>query len=604
MMHKRKNIVQFSFLAVGLIFLGQLFNIQVLGEDYRAEADENSRRELIDYPYRGNIYDRNGKLIVANVPEFNLMVVPKQKLEDLDTDHLAYILNITPEEFETKYTKARRYSRNRPSVFLKQLSLNELAEVQDYFIEYPNFYFEPRTKRYYPDSSASHAMGYIGEVSQSMLDRDTTKYYRRGDYVGVGGVEKTYERYLRGVRGKRYMLVDVKGVEKGRYANGLLDTIAIPGSDLTSSIDLDLQLYAEKLMEGKTGSLVAIEPATGEILAIVSAPLYDPNQLTGHNYGKNYLKLQRDTLTPLFNRPIMAQYPPGSMFKMSQSLISMQEGVVGPNEQVAAYNSPMGDHAPPGLYDHVRGIKYSSNTFYYHVFGRIINKPTAEHGIWAGAAIGLENWAEHQRKLGLGSPLGIDIAGEKAGFIPDSAFYNKHYGVNRWKYSNIYSLSIGQGEVLVTPIQMANMAAIFANGGYYYIPHIIKGIDDGNKIPEKYRTKVETGFDSAYFGPIREGMAQVVYGTARRAIIEGLPIAGKTSTVQNPHGEDHSGFIAFAPYDDRKPMIAVSAYVENAGWGGRAAASIASLVIEKYVNDTISDKRKRLEEYVLVGEFM
>jgi penicillin-binding protein 2 len=370
--------------------------------------------------------------------------------------------------------------------------------------------------------------------------------------------------------------------------------------DLVSTIDLDIQEYAEKLLDGKVGSLVALEPSTGEVLSIVSAPFYDPNMLSGREFSQNFKILSSDTLVPLFNRPIMAMYPPGSMFKTVQALIALQEGVLNPDELIYSDGTLIGDLAPIGYYDLREGIQYSSNNYFYRVFRRVINHGT-DPNPFMDARYGLAKWREYVIKFGLGIPLKIDLPNPKSGYVPSVEYYDRIYGENRWKFSNIYSLSIGQGETLVTPLQMANLASIIANRGFYFSPHIIKSIGDTGKPDSIYAIRNYVGIDSLNFIPVIDGMEQVIRnGSGRRAYMPDISVVGKTSTVENPHGPDHSGFLAFAPKEN--PRIAIAVYVENSGWGARAAASIASLVMEKYLTGDV--KRKWLEEYVLKGDFI
>jgi penicillin-binding protein 2 len=443
-------------------------------------------------------------------------------------------------------------------------------------------------------------LGYIGEISAGQLGRDTVSYYSQGDYVGLSGLEKYYENELRGNKGVKYKMVNVRGMDKGPFKEGQYDTISIAGKNLTSTIDLELQQFGELLMSGKTGSVVAIEPKTGEILAMISAPFYDPNQLTGAEFGKTYKTLNSDNSKPLFNRPIMATYPPGSIFKIVQSLIGLQEGVLTPNSTFACNKSLVACHNHPNPVNLFGAIRNSCNPYYHQAFRQIINREVSSN-TFKDTEIGLNAWRESVLKFGLGGPLGIDMSGEKGGDIPSSKLYDRIYGAGHWKYSTIYSLSIGQGEMQVTPLQMANLAAIFANKGYYYTPHLIKAIDgDPKKIPAKFQQKISVGIDARHFDLIQDAMVEAIYGTAARAVMTDLVIAGKTGTAQNPHGEDHSVFIAFAPKDN--PTIAIAVYVENAGWGGRAAASTASLMIEKYIRKTIS--RPQLQDYVIAGNFV
>ncbi|WP_053404026.1 penicillin-binding protein 2 [Persicobacter sp. CCB-QB2] len=596
----RRIIVQLLIAGVALLFAGKLLFIQVLDDDYKLAAQNNVMKKFIDYPLRGMMTSRDGELLVVNNPVYDITVVAKE-FRNSDTLALAKVMGIEMEEMREKLAKlkkARSFSWVKPQVLFKQLSPEEFAKIEVYLDDFSGIYVSPRTVRGYQYPYSANSLGYIGEITDRQIKRDTTNYYKAGDYIGRNGIESTYEEHLRGQRGISFKMVNVRGIVKGSFQDGEYDTLSVPGNNLTTTLDLDLQAYAEKLMEGKIGSLVAIEPSSGEILAIVSAPDYDPSLLSGRSFGKNMGVLQKDSLKPLFNRPIMAAYPPGSIFKVLQSLVALQEGVIAPGEFIYCDNKLIGDHAPPGRYDTRRALKYSSNNFYVKVFREVLNQ-RVDDNTFVDSRLGLDKWVTYMSRFGLGSKLGIDLPGEKSGFIPNSAFYDRYYGRNRWKASNVHSLAIGQGEILVTPIQMANMAALVANRGYFYTPHLIKDIGGQGPL-EKYLEKHETGIQSQYFDEVIAGMEEVIQGTATRAYIKDLPIAGKTGTVQNPHGPDHSVFMAFAPVE--QPQIAISVYVENAGWGGRAATAIAGLMLEKYVKGEIS--RPYMEKYVLKGDFL
>ncbi len=595
----RRFFVKTFFLLIGVVYLSKLFIIQVLDDNYATAAERYSVKRFVEYPYRGLIYDRNGKLIVYNKPVFDIQVVPKDVYIP-DTAKFCRLLEITPEELKVKLDTARNYSRFKPSIFLKQIPIEHLAQIQDHLIDYRGFTITPRTIRSYPYKTMANVLGYIAEISNPEMKKDQEKYYRMGDYIGKSGIEYTYEKDLRGKRGVKHVMVNRFGVEKGSYKNGQYDTISIPGKNLISTIDIDLQNYLEKLLEGKTGGVVAIEPKTGEILALVTAPGYDPNLLAGRDFSRNFGKLQRDSLSPLFTRPLMAMYAPGSMFKSVQALIALQEGVIKADERILCEGGLIGDHAPPGYYDVIKSIQHSSNNYYYKVFKRVLNQEFSKN-TFVDTRIGYEKWRDYLISFGLGAPLAIDIPNSTGGLIPTPSYYDRVYGRDRWKFSTIYSLSIGQGELLITPIQMANLTAIIANRGYYYTPHIIKSIGEDGLAAEKYRDKHVVPIDSEHYQSVIDGMEAVIQaGTGQyRAKLKNIEVCGKTSTVENPHGEDHSGFIAFAPKDN--PQIAIAAYVENAGQGARAAAAIASLAIEKYLLG--KTERPNIEEYVLRGQF-
>lgn len=599
MRDQRPAVIQLVIFLLSGILLVKLFAIQVLDDSFLKRAESNAIQRIVDHPYRGLVYDRSGKLMVFNNPIFDLMVVPRE-FHLKDTAKFCALFRISKEQLIEGYNSAKSYSKVKPSPLIKQLSNTDFARIQDFLVDYPGLFILTRSVRSYPSPTAAHALGYIGEISAGQLERDTLSYYSQGDYVGLSGLEKYYEKELRGNKGVKYKMVNVRGMDKGPFKEGQYDTISIAGKNLTSTIDLDLQQFGELLMAGKTGSVVAIEPKTGEILAMISAPFYDPNQLTGAEFGKTYKVLNADNSKPLFNRPIMATYPPGSIFKIVQSLIGLQEGILTPNSTFACNRSLVACHNHPNPVNLFGAIRNSCNPYYHQAFRQIINREVSSN-TFKDTEIGLNAWRERVLKFGLGAPLGIDLSGEKGGDIPSSKLYDRIYGAGHWKYSTIYSLSIGQGEMQVTPLQMANLAAIFANKGYYYTPHLIKEVDgDPKKIPAKFQEKKFVGVDAHHFDLIQEAMVEAIYGTAARAVMTDLVIAGKTGTAQNPHGEDHSVFIAFAPKDN--PKIAIAVYVENAGWGGRAAASTASLMIEKYIRKTIS--RPELQDYVIAGNFI
>lgn len=595
----RKFVVGLVFLLVGGIFLAKLFAIQVMDGNYKSAAESNIIKKIEEYPYRGLIYDRNGELIVYNKPVYDLMVVPKEA-QATDTGRFIQLFKITEEDFTARMQKARAYSYAKPSAFLKQMTAEEFASVQDHLVDFPGFFITPRTVRAYPKPVMASALGYVAEVNDQKLAQDTTNYYKAGDYVGISGIEATYEPYLQGKRGVRLKTVNVRGIVKGDYEGGGYDTLSVPGKNLVSTVDISLQEYGEYLMKGKSGSVVAIEPSTGEVLTIISGPVYDPNILTGRELGKNYAALQADSLIPLFNRPIMAQYPPGSMFKLVQGLVALEEGVVEPHTRFQCNRALIACHGPHSNEDLKGAIKVSCNPYFYNTFRRIINQEVSSNTFQDSKA-GMQLWADYIENFGLGGKLNIDLPGEKSGNVPKASYYDRAYGEGRWKFSNIFSLAIGQGELGVTPLQMANLAAIIANRGHYFTPHLVKKIGDGEKL-NKYLQKHESGVSPEHFVTVVDAMEEVVQnGTGQyRAKIKDIAVCGKTSTVQNPHGEDHSGFIAFAPKDN--PQIAVAVYVENAGQGARAAAAIASLVIEKYLKGEI--ERKNIEEYVLKGKFV
>lgn len=598
-LESRKFIVGGIFLVITFIFIIRLFNVQVINDEYKMDSSNNVLREIVQYPARGLIYDRNGELLVYNEAAYDLMVVPKQ-VKEMDTLALCDLLDIPFETFIEKFEKARSYSRYKPSIFEKEISSASYALIQEKLYNYPGFYVQTRTLRKYPRKSAAHVLGYIGEVNQSTIDKND--YYKPGDYIGKSGLEYAYEELLRGTRGVKRILVDVHNREKGKFNNGVSDTMAITGLTLKTTLDIVLQEYGEKLMKNKKGSIVAIEPQTGEILSLVSAPNYDPNLLVGRDVKKNYPVLSTDSVKPLFNRALMAQYPPGSTFKTVQALIGMQEGVITENSGFPCIKSYVGCHNHPIAGNVSSSIKMSCNPYYYSVFKKILMQGEAK-SIFKDSEIGLAKWNQMVKRFGLGSRLETDLPSIKAGYIPDVKFYNKWYGEGRWAFSTIYSLSIGQGEIGVVPLQMANLGAIMANRGYYITPHFIKQINEKDSIPLEFKTKNNTGIDRKYYEPIVEGMQRVVEeagGTARRARIDSVVVCGKTGTAENPHGEDHSIFMAFAPKEN--PQIAIAVYIENAGFGGTWAAPIASLMMEKYLTGKVANELK--EKRILEADLM
>lgn len=592
----RVFIIRAIIVLTALIFAARLFYIQIVDEDYKVAAENNVVQKIVQYPYRGLVYDSNDSLVIFNSPVYDLMVVPKEaKIED--TLKFCSLLDITTEELEERLYKAKRYSNILASKFEEQISDELFAKLQDQLINYPGFYVLPRTIRSYNTKSLANVLGYVGEVSGRFLNRDTTNYYKPGDYIGIGGIEKSYEQNLRGKRGISYKVVNVQGVIKDEYRDGDYDTLPKPGEDIILTINLELQQYAEKLMEGKVGSVVAIEPQTGRILALVSAPSYDPQLLSGSNFGQNFTELNNNEDKPFLNRPLQARYPPGSMFKTIQGVVAMHEGAVRADEIVRTDGSNIGDLAPPGPYDMLKAIQKSSNNYFYLVMKRMVEEGI-EESQYLDTRIGFEKWRQHIMQFGLGRVLGVDLPNEYRGNIPSIEYYDRLYGKARWKYSNIGSLSIGQGELLVTPLQMANLGAILANRGYFITPHVVDKIEGW---PNPNIEKEILPYDPALYETIVNGMELVVQaGSGIRGYMDSLRLAGKTSTVQNPHGEDHSGFMGFAPLD--APKISIAAYVENAGQGGRAAVSVASLLAEKYVFGEIS--RPWLEDYVLEERYL
>jgi penicillin-binding protein 2 len=602
---ERKIVIVGVFILVGLAFITRLFYIQVIDDTYKLAAINQAFRPTTEFPLRGYIFDRNNKLLVYNEAAYDLMVLPKN-VKNIDTVDFCSLLGIEKDAFIKKMKKAVQApnSPRRESVFEKQLSPRDYAALQERLYRFPGFWVQSRTLRKYPMKIASHMLGYIGEADKAMTEKD--HYYKEGDYLGISGVEKTYEKVLRGKKGKRIMLVDVNNRDKGSYMNGIYDTAAIPGQPLTSTLDADLQLYGEMLMLNKIGSVVAIEPQTGEILALVTSPTYDPNLLVGRERAKNFGKLYLDTIgVPLFNRATMASYPPGSTFKLMMALIGQQDGVLTPNTKYPCSRgyAPMGGHpkchphsSPLDLTD---AIGHSCNSYFSYVFKSVI-----ENKKYHGTEEAFTAWRDNALSFCIGKKTGSDLANELRGNLPSIKYYDKVFGKHSWKASTVISLGIGQAELGITPLQNANVVAIIANRGWYYTPHIIKAIGNNpndttlNRFKTKHFTTIT---DTSIYANVIQGMSDAVQsGTAAALKIDGVDFCAKTGTAENPHGKDHSVFVAFAP--KYNPKIAIAVLVENAGFGASWAGPIASLMMEKYLTGKI--KRPELERKMFEGDLI
>lgn len=589
--------------VVALTIAVRLFCVQILDNSYKMSAENNSRRKEVQYPSRGLIYDRNGKLLVSNQAVYDIMIIPRE-VKSFDSIDFCKTVGIEMETLRNLFAemrnniRRRRISIHKPSIFIKQLSGERYAVLQEKLHKLSGFYAQRRTLRKYEYPAAAHVLGYVGEVNENILKKNT--YYSQGDYIGISGIESSFEEQLRGEKGVNYIMVDVLGRTKGEFRDGKYDTVAVSGKDLTLSLDIDLQMYGEKLMQGKTGSIVAIRPQTGEILAMVSAPGYDPSLLVGRGRSTNFPILSNDPLKPLFNRAIQAWYPPGSTFKTINALIGLQEGIVTPDTRFPCYAGytvgrfHLGCHVHASPLNLSQSIQHSCNAYYCYLLRAFLDNPK-----YGNISTAMNLWRDYLVNFGLGYRLGVDIANENRGFVPNASYYDKMKG-SRWTSLGVISLSIGQGELLLTPLQLANVAATISNKGWFYTPHVVHKIED-SQIDSTYRSKRYTGIDSAYFNVIKDGMEAAVWGadggTARGAQIPGITICGKTGTAQNPHGKDHSIFMAFAPKEE--PEIAISVYVENAGFGGTWAAPIASLMVEKYIKGEISPNRMYLEKRIL-----
>lgn len=593
------------FIAVGIAFILKLFSLQVVDKRYKQLADNNALRFVTQYPARGKVYDRNGKLLVFNEAVYDLMVIPRQairkdSLNPFDTLGFCQLLDIDRESFIERMNKAKKESYLKPSPFMTQVPKEDYAHIAEVLYRFPGFYFQTRTVRHYPNAIAAHTLGDIGEISQSELERDKEGegYYRQGDYIGKSGIEKSYEKELRGKKGLKVVMVDVHNREMGSFDNGSLDRAPEPGKDIFLGMDADLQAYGEQLMVGKIGSVVAIEPATGQILAFVSSPTYDPNLLVGRERGKHYQELQQDPMKPLINRAISGTYPPGSTFKTVVGLIALQSESITP--ATCFHCSGPGSlpikctHFHGSSPDFANAIMNSCNPYFYEAF-----KATINNRKFGDIKKGYEYWKDMTYKLGLGHTFNTDIPYERPGNIPSLEYYDKMYK-GQWNSVTIRSLGIGQGEVLLTPLQLANIAATIANEGYYYPPHLIRSFGDDTPIPEVMTTKIDPGIEQRHFKVMKAGLRTVFSGpagTARRYEMKDIAQCGKTGTAQNPHGNHHSLFIAFAPAD--KPKIALSVIIENGGYGATWAAPIASLMIEKYIRGHV--ERVELEKRIMEG---
>lgn len=596
---KRKYLLIGIFCLVSFLMIIRLFYIQVIDSSYKISAASNVLRRQINYPARGLVYDRNHKLIVYNQAAYDVLVTPRE-MKAFDTLAFCRIAGVDRVELVSEIKKARSYSMYKPYPIIKQLSSHRYASLQEQLFKFPGFYIQARTLRQYPATIASHILGFIGEVDQKKVDED--RYYESGDYIGITGIEQAYEAELRGVKGISYLMVDVHQRVKGSFESGKLDTAAVIGKNLISTLHADLQAYGERLLAGKIGSIVAIEPKTGEIMILASSPTFDPGMFVGRERTKNYMTLLHDPLKPMLNRALTSSYPPGSTFKLADAIIGLEEGLLGPEIRYSC-NGPRTapikcthNHETPLPLE--SAIRESCNSYFFQAFRAIINKyPNAEEGY--------ESWRNHLSDLGIGHRIGGDLTAENAGSVAKTSYFDRIYGRSHWNVMTIRSLSIGQGELLLTPLQLANMVSVIANKGYYIAPHVVRSIQDiDHSEKELSFEKHVTNANPYLFQVIADGMEKVVEaGTARTAAkVEGLAICGKTGTIQNPRGAAHSAFVAFAPKDD--PKIAICVYVEHGVWGARYAAPIASLIIEKYLNDSISPKRKALEQAMLSSDMI
>ncbi len=593
----RKYIVQGLFIVVALILLGTLFYIQVFSDKYFISAKSNVLKRIYTYPARGVIRDRNENVLVQNELVYDLMAIPND-VKPFDTLALCKIIGVDTAKFGKNMRKARRLSRYQPGPIEKQLSIEIYQSLSEQLARFPGFFVQSRTIRQYPDSIASQFLGYIKEVTPTDIEK-SEGYYRSGDYIGKSGVERSYEKLLRGERGVVNMLYDAHNVPKGSYAEGKFDTSAVSGEQLISSLDIRLQKLGEQLMHNKIGSIVAIEPSTGEILAFVSSPGYNPNDMVGRQSGNSYMKILAEPYRPFNIRPIQGYYSPGSAFKPLDALIGLQEGVIDPN---TTFNCPGGFRAGNHWVkcEHVdgnvalrMGLARSCNTYACYVFQKLLTQQK-----YKNAQVAYADWQKKVKLWGLGDTLGVDLPGERTGRLYDESYYSRKYS-KYWGYTTVISLAIGQGEMDATPLQMANIMSVIANRGYYIKPHLVKAIGKDRVIKKEYVQKHYVGIDARHFEPVIDGMQDAVnasWGTAIESRIANIIMCGKTGTVQNPRGKNHSVFIGFAPRDN--PKIAIAVIVENAGYGSAYAAPIASYITEKYLKDSVAPNKLAQVEWM------
>ncbi|MBM3452478.1 MAG: peptidoglycan glycosyltransferase [Bacteroidetes bacterium] len=601
----RKYVIIVFIFLVGISYVIRLFYMQILDESWMLRAQEIAEKRKEITPNRGAIFDRNNKQIVSNKVYYNLMFV-EDKLHNFDANAFAKMLGWTKEQVLARFEEIKKgegtyynrhskkrtsnYLKSRAYPFLKELTLDEILKIAPFLDKFPGFYEEATSMRSYPFANGANILGYLSEVTGEEIKKD--RFYKPANNIGRTGLERYYEKELRGRKGIKYVVASAMNNTIQPYANGKYDTVSKPGANLILGIDISLQAYCEKLMQNKKGCIVSIEPSSGEILSFVSAPSFDPNLLIGkRNISQNYPKLNKDPNLPLYPRPLASEYPPGSIFKLVQGLVGMQEGVITENTGFPCNKSMVGCHGHAMATDIPKAVQYSCNPYFYYVMKKIIQQGKKKN-TFADAEIGLAKWVKYMNSFGLGIKLQTDITGIKKGLIPGPAFYDKWYGHHNWQFNSIQSISIGQGEVKLTPLQMANIAVIIANKGWFYTPHFVKSISGKGPL-ERLKIKNYTMVESKYFPAVIEGMRRVVNepgGTANSAKLTDIIIAGKTGTVQNPHGKDHSVFIAFAPLDN--PKIAIAVFIENSGFGGTWAAPTASLVIEKYLTGKITNESK------------
>lgn len=577
-----------------IVYLIRLFTLQLMSDDYKKNADSNAFRKDIQYPSRGLIMDRNGHLLVYNESSYNIMVVMNDQ-RGVDTLDFCKTVGITRDFYEKRMLEIKaqtNYSRYTPQLFMSQIPAEEFSMFREKLFRFKGFSVEKRSMRRYTENVGAHFLGDVGEVNEKDIEEDN--YYQSGDYIGKLGVERSYEKMLRGEKGMRIMLRDVHGRTQGRYKDGRYDKAPVPGKNITLSIDLELQRLAERLLRGKLGAIVAIEPKTGEILCMASSPTYDPRCMVGRDRGKNHLSLSKDPMKPLLNRAIMGTYPPGSTFKITQAMLGLQEGSITPEIAFPCHHGfnfkglHLGCHGHSSPINLVPAIGTSCNAYFcWNLYRMFSNKP--KYGTIQAA---MTRWKDHLVAMGFGYKLGVDLPGEKRGMIPNAEYYDKHYN-GAWNPLTVVSISIGQGEVTATPLQIANLAATVANRGHYFVPHIVRKVQDG-QIDPVYRTPKKTLVDPHWYNYAVDGMRKAVLGgTCHAANLPGIEVCGKTGTAQN-RGHDHSVFMGFAPKDE--PRIAVAVYVENGGFGAVYGVPIGALIMEQYLNGKLSPASEKKAE--------
>lgn len=600
---KRKIVIIGIACLIALIFIIQLFNLQILSDDYKDFADSNAFYKKTLYPSRGAIYDRNGKLLVYNQPTYDIVYIPRE-VTPFDTTDFCRILGISKEQFDKRINDIKNkklnpgYSSYTLQTFMTQLAVEEYGLFQENLYKFKGFDIQNRALRQYSYSNAAHILGYVAEVNKLQMDNDA--YYVRGDYAGKAGVENSYEQILRGEKGVEILLRDAHGRIQGKYENGMHDKVPVSGKNLTLSIDMELQAYGEYLMQNKIGGIVMIEPETGQILCMVTAPTYDPSILLGRDFGKNFASLQNNPIKPLLNRTIQGTYPPGSTFKTTQGLIFLQENIITRETAFSCFGGYPPGGGRPKCHGHFSpiplepAIATSCNS--YFCYG--LNAMLSNRKKYTDIAEAFDTWKDYLVEMGFGYKLGVDLPSEQRGFIPNSKYYTKAFNRSNWSAPNVISIAIGQGEVTATPLQIANLSATIANRGHFYTPHVVKEIQD-MPLDTSFTNKRTVSIDKNYYESIVRGMGMAVTGgTCRGANIgSDIAICGKTGTAENPHGRDHSIFMGFGPQE--KPKVAIAVFIENGGFGATYAVPVGRLMLQKYLRGEVPAGDKYIEDRIV-----